>query len=102
MCDWITLLCSKKLTEHCKSAIMEKIKIEIKKKTALESNICFGWIANLKMLGILCNKKVAVDFRQEIGYLLCYFRSYKCKSLLIECKIKTGMVIVHSTFSKAQ
>ena len=31
MCDWITLLCSRKLTEHCKSAIMKKIKI-IKKK----------------------------------------------------------------------
>ena len=24
MHDWITLLCSRKLTEHCKSAIMEK------------------------------------------------------------------------------
>ena len=31
MCDCVTLLCSEKLTEHCKSAIMEKIKI-IKKK----------------------------------------------------------------------
>ena len=31
MCDWITLLCSIKLTEHCKSAIMEKIKIIVKK-----------------------------------------------------------------------
>ena len=32
MCDWVTLLCSRKLTEHCKSALMEKIKIIIKKK----------------------------------------------------------------------
>ena len=31
MCDWVTLLYSRKLTEHCKSAIMEKIKIIIKK-----------------------------------------------------------------------
>ena len=31
MCDWVTLLYSRKLTEHCKSTIMEKIKI-IKKK----------------------------------------------------------------------
>ena len=30
MCDWVTLLCSRKLTEHCKSAIMEKIKNIIK------------------------------------------------------------------------
>ena len=27
MCDWVTLLNSRKLTGHCKSAIMEKIKI---------------------------------------------------------------------------
>ena len=32
MCDWVTLLYSRKLTEHCKLAIMEKIKIIIKKK----------------------------------------------------------------------
>ena len=32
MCDWVTLLYSRKLTEHCHPAIMEKInsfKIEI-------------------------------------------------------------------------
>jgi len=27
MCNWVTLLHSRKLTEHCKPAIMEKIKI---------------------------------------------------------------------------
>ena len=32
MCNWVTLLYSRKLTEHCKPAIMEKIKIIIKKK----------------------------------------------------------------------
>ena len=32
MCDWVTLLYSRKLTEHCKPAIMEKIKIIIKRK----------------------------------------------------------------------
>ena len=30
MSDWVTLLCSRKSTEHCKSAITEKIKIGIK------------------------------------------------------------------------
>ena len=34
MCDWVTLLYSRKLTEHCKLAMMEKIKI-IKKKDLL-------------------------------------------------------------------
>ena len=33
MCNWVTLLCSRKLTEHCKPAIIEKIKIIIYKKT---------------------------------------------------------------------
>ena len=32
MCHWVTMLYSRKLTEHCKPAIMEKIKIIIKKK----------------------------------------------------------------------
>ena len=27
MCDWVTLLYSRKLAEHCKPTIMEKIKI---------------------------------------------------------------------------
>ena len=31
MCDWVTLLYSRKLTEHCKVSILEK-KIEIIKK----------------------------------------------------------------------
>ena len=32
MCDWVILLYSRKLTEQCKPAIMEKIKIIILKK----------------------------------------------------------------------
>ena len=32
MCDWVTLLHSRKLTEHCKPAIMEKVKIILKRK----------------------------------------------------------------------
>jgi len=30
MCDWVTLLYSRKLTEHCKPAIIEKVKIILK------------------------------------------------------------------------
>ena len=36
MCDWVTLLCSRKLKEHCKSAIMEKTKIIIKEISHLK------------------------------------------------------------------
>jgi len=32
MCDWVILLYSRKLTEHCKPAVMEKIKIIINEK----------------------------------------------------------------------
>ena len=31
MCDWLTLLCSRKLTGHCVPAITDKIKVIIKK-----------------------------------------------------------------------
>ena len=33
MCNWATLLYSRKFTEHCKPAIMEKIKITLKQST---------------------------------------------------------------------
>ena len=32
MCEWVTLLYSRKLTEHCKPAIMEKNKNHYMKK----------------------------------------------------------------------
>ena len=32
--DWVTLLYSRKLTEHCKPAIMGKIKYHLKKETS--------------------------------------------------------------------
>ena len=37
VCGWVTLLYSRKLTEHCKPAIMDKIKIILKKKHKWES-----------------------------------------------------------------
>ena len=41
MCDWVTLLYSRKLTEHCKPDIAEKIKIVIisKKKNSLQTKV---------------------------------------------------------------
>ena len=41
-CDWVTLLYSRKLTEHCKPAIMEKIKIIKKKCITLEASCLDG------------------------------------------------------------
>ena len=33
VCDWVTLLYSRKLTEHCKPTIKEKIKKSLQKET---------------------------------------------------------------------
>ena len=38
MCNWVTLLYSRKLTEHCKPAMMEKIEI-IKKRRKIQSSL---------------------------------------------------------------
>ena len=38
MCDWVTLLHSKKLTEYCKPTVMEKIKIIKKRKEEEEGH----------------------------------------------------------------
>ena len=41
MCDWVTLLYSRKLTESCKPSIMEKIKIIFfKKREHSQSSLC--------------------------------------------------------------
>ena len=47
MCDWVTSLCGRKLTEHCKSAIMEQIKKSLLKKLSQsgrkKKNLWRGW-----------------------------------------------------------
>ena len=61
MCDWVALLYSRKLTEHCKQAIMEKIKIniyvkkEISSLLRLNSTICVYdiWLIHLSIHGYL-------------------------------------------------
>ena len=50
MCKWVTLLCSRKLTEHCKPARMEEIKITInEKKTKKAGGVptVAHWVKNL-------------------------------------------------------
>ena len=49
MCDWVTLLYSRKLTEYYKSAVMEKIKIIIKKENSPKpkDTIHLNFVANL-------------------------------------------------------
>ena len=39
VCDWVTLLYSRKLTEHCKPTVMEKIKIIFKNGEKMVANI---------------------------------------------------------------
>ena len=40
MCDWVTLLYGRKLTEHSKPAIVEKIKIILKDKIKYPYILC--------------------------------------------------------------
>ena len=46
MCGWVILLYSRKLTEHCKPTIMEKIKI-IWKKRNIGVPVVAQWLTNL-------------------------------------------------------
>ena len=44
MCGWVTLLYSRKLREHCKPAIIEKVKIiKLQKKRKKLSKIKYEW-----------------------------------------------------------
>ena len=45
MCDWVTFLYSRKLTEHCKPAVTGKIKIIKKKRIQLQK------LGSLRRLG---------------------------------------------------
>ena len=59
MCDWVTLPCSRKLTVHCKSAIMEKIKIIVKKKKKKWSEMnCLILEDNKLVLWAFCSWEV--------------------------------------------
>ena len=60
MCNWVTLLYSRKLTEHCKPAIMEKIKKSLlkKKEMLFVRPIKF----NLHMVSVLFKEKSEILF----------------------------------------
>ena len=51
MCDWVIMLYNRKLTEHCKPAIIKKIKRIIKnlKKYVLQEGQAKHWIISFYM-----------------------------------------------------
>ena len=53
MCDWVTLLYSGKLTEDCKLAIMEKIKIIVTLKKEKKAMDCWPKPAQLPFCSLL-------------------------------------------------
>ena len=59
MCDWVTLLYSRKLTDHCKPTIMEKIKI-INKNNFISKKFYGCTHGMLKFLGQGLNQAIAV------------------------------------------
>ena len=54
MCDGVTLLYSRKLTEHCKLAMMEKIKIIKKNLEMRYAYIMFCLVVFLKIKWATC------------------------------------------------
>jgi len=81
MCEWVILLCSRKLREHCKSAIMEKIKIIIKIKyldVFYSSLIAFAYCDNLWLY---------IFYRNLLGSVLV------CKSLWVSEKLQCMKLI---------
>ena len=58
ICDWVTLLYSRKLTEHYKLTIMEKIKIILKKENKKH---CGGNIITIIVIVFSMFKKLSKD-----------------------------------------
>ena len=65
MCDWVTLLYSRKLIEHCKPTIMEKIKL-LKNKTKMP---CFGQASPILSDGLLGHFSSSGPVSPNIGIL---------------------------------
>ena len=70
-CDWVTLLCNRKLTEHCKSAIMEKIsyflKRQNKKPYLVSMRMQVQSLAFLSGLRIWCCRKLRHSSQLQLG-----------------------------------
>ena len=60
MCNWVTMLYSRKLTEHCKPAIMEKIKII--KNFNKKQFVFFEYMIHLK---IVTQQRIPKSFLPE-------------------------------------
>ena len=80
MCDWVTLPYSRKLTEHCKPSIMEKIKI-IKKKKLYWPNKASVWIGPL-----LAHIKLCQLERKKCSFLKSLYFPHleNCHTIMLE------------------
>ena len=79
MYDWVTLLYNRKLTEHCKPAIMEKNKNHyLRKKNSGWKNTLFLYSPEWKLCA-----KLEVTHRAEIR---CYCKTLKLVSVFYHSK----------------
>ena len=62
MCDWVTLLYTRKLTEHCKQTIMEKIKNHLKKR---EKRTAHVWLIRQLKSNTKVKTFVSVAFTEQ-------------------------------------
>ena len=77
MCDWVTLLYSRKLTEPCKPTIMEKIKI-IKKKRKSKRLMGLCVLCSHKLWGrVICDSMCVC-----VHLFMCYQVEKTIKSLI--------------------
>ena len=87
MCDQVTLLYSRKFTEHCKPAIMEKIKIIIKfKKT---KKIKFPKKAKKEQNQIKFKPKKCFFNRRTSKQIKFPYKNLTGSGAFLKCKVKS-------------
>ena len=102
MYDGVTLLYIRKLTEHCKPAIVEKIKIIIKKENKSEINKYYmiSPILESKKYNKLVNvvkKKQTERCREQTSGYQCWGRGrYK----LLGVRLAQGCIVQHKEYSQ--
>ena len=80
MCNWVTLLYSRKLIEHCKPAILEKIKIIIR--------IYEEWVNSFVQERTVSNSGICCHFDSENILLQDEHIHYSLEEIKCKAKIK--------------
>ena len=97
MCNWVTMLYSRKLTEHCKPAIMEKKNHKNKKASEGKASLTLCFLRHVaratsiqrKGCLVLTFPKAIYGLKASLLWIIIHFSSTVCKwILLIEWKLQ--------------